>query len=118
MSAVACIECPRSRRRPCVVAERCALHASRAGLLLPRPEAVSVPVKRPYTRRAPQAIPTPEAVRRGGLTYQEIADRLGLSRARVQQIEALALRKLGRRAAQLGMRVEDVQEFFAARGGA
>jgi DNA-directed RNA polymerase sigma subunit (sigma70/sigma32) len=36
----------------------------------------------------------PEA--RDGLTYAEIADLLGISRSRVQQIEHRALRKLGR----------------------
>ncbi len=36
------------------------------------------------------------------MTYQEIAERLGLSDTRVQQIEAVALKKLRKEAKRLG----------------
>ncbi len=43
-----------------------------------------------------------------GLTLQQIAEILGLSRQRVQQLEARALRKLRKRAALLGIRESEV----------
>ena len=42
-----------------------------------------------------------------GLTLDEIARRLGISRARVQQLEARALKKMAKRARALGLRFED-----------
>jgi DNA-directed RNA polymerase sigma subunit (sigma70/sigma32) len=60
----------------------------------------------------------------GGLTYREIADRLGLSHARIQQIEARALAKMRKAAEKRGLRLEDVlgprcPDFFVGgEGGA
>lgn len=43
-----------------------------------------------------------------GLTYRQIAARLGISHTRVQQLEARALRKMGKLARARGIRLEDV----------
>ena len=47
-----------------------------------------------------------------GLTHKQVAEHLGITSQRVQQIEAKALRKLRREFARRGLRLEDLTESF------
>jgi DNA-directed RNA polymerase sigma subunit (sigma70/sigma32) len=49
---------------------------------------------------------------RGGLTLKEISDKLGISRARVGQLEKSALKKMRRELERRGFTKEQAREFF------
>lgn len=110
MSAARACACCGIALSPRVQGTRCRSHQS----WLPTPEAALVDHWETRFDDDPWAM---EIARRGGATLSIVADALAITRERVRQIEAAALRKLIPRLALVGIGRDDIARVLAERPG-